>query len=45
MRHSNPYNQLEKNAIMHNILFQIRLVMSKKDLGIEIRMTKKELLS
>ncbi len=45
MRHSNPYNQLEKNAIMHNILFQIRLVMSKKDLGIEIRMTKKELVS
>ncbi len=31
MRHSNPYNQLKKIAIMHNILFQIRLVMSKRE--------------
>ncbi len=31
MKHSIPYNQLEKNAIKHNILLQIRLVMSKKD--------------
>ncbi len=45
MKHSNPYNQLEKNAIKHNILLQIRLVMNKKDLKIEIRMIKKEPVS